>query len=165
MWAYALCHRSTCTMSTLVKVSLLAAGWHHAIPEAMMLSAVKTRFDLSRYYIRHCDKSGRKWIDIRITTDSRHGRAIGCLFWEFCRKLTAFEQHRSISSEEITLKLNTYKIKFFQIWRSSRHSRLPHGREQQSIEQPALPAGRMYSLPTAGLEYIMSIAINSLPLY
>ena len=38
-------------------------------------------------------------------------------------------------------------------------------REQQSIEQPALPAGRMYSLPTAGLEYIMSIAINSLLLY
>ena len=56
-------------------------------------------------------------------------------------------------------------IKFFQLWRSSRHSRLPHGREQQSIEQPALPAGRMYSLPTAVLEYIMSIAINSLPLY
>ena len=56
-------------------------------------------------------------------------------------------------------------IKFFQLWRSSRHSRLPHGREQQIIEQPALPAGRMYSLPTAGLEYIMSIAINSLLLY
>ena len=60
---------------------------------------------------------------------------------------------------------NEAGIKFFQLWRSSRHSRLPHGREQQSIEQPALPAGRMYSLPTAGLEYIMSIAINSLLLY
>ena len=34
-------------------------------------------------------------------------------------------------------------IKFFQLWRSSRHSRLPHGREQQSIEQLELPAGRM----------------------
>ena len=56
-------------------------------------------------------------------------------------------------------------IKFFQLWRGSRHSRLPHEREQQIIEQSALPAGRMYSLPTAGLEYIMSIAINSLLLY
>ena len=33
------------------------------------------------------------------------------------------------------------------------------------IELPALPAGHMYSLPTAGLEYIKSIAINNLLLY
>ena len=58
------------------------------------------------------------------------------------------------------LKLNA--IRLVQLWRSSRHSRLPHGREQQSIEQPALPAGRMYSLLKADLEYIKSIAINSL---
>ena len=37
-----------------------------------------------------------------------------------------------------------YTIRLVQLWRSSRHSRLPHGREQQSIELPPLPAGHMH---------------------
>ena len=45
-------------------------------------------------------------------------------------------------------------IRLVHLWRSSRHSRLPHGREQQSIELPPLPVGRMYSPLKPGLEYI-----------
>ena len=56
-------------------------------------SAVITRSNLSRYYIRHCDNSSRKWI--RYLNHSRHpiprphGRAMGCLLWGFGKKLTA----------------------------------------------------------------------------
>ena len=56
-------------------------------------------------------------------------------------------------------------IRLVQLWWSSRHSRLPHGREHQSIELPALPAGRMYSLLKADFEYILSIAIISILFY
>ena len=76
-------------------------------------------------------------------------------------------EHTTVQNKSTPTDVNLRKltIKFFQLWRSPHHSCLPHGREQQIIEQPALPAGRMYSLPTVGLEYIMSIAINSLLLY
>ena len=51
-------------------------------------------------------------------------------------------------------KISINRIRLVQLWRSSRHSRLPHRREQQSIELPPLPADRMYSQLKAGLEYI-----------
>ena len=35
----------------------------------------------------------------------------------------------------------TRATRLFQMWRSSRHSRIPQGRAQQSIELPTLPAG------------------------
>ena len=61
----------------------------------------------------------------------------------------------SISASILT-KFYCYvsSIRLVQLWRSSRHSRLPHGREQRSIELPSLPAGHVYSPLKAGLEYI-----------
>ena len=63
--------------------------------------------------------------------------------------------------------LSHTEIRLVQLWRSARHSRLPHGREQQSIELPPLPAGRMCSLVKADIvncdyqPFVLLISYNS----
>ena len=50
-------------------------------------SAVITRSNLSLYHIPHCDDSNRTWIRLQNHNPiARHGRAIGCLLWEFLKK-------------------------------------------------------------------------------
>ena len=57
-------------------------------------------FHLSRYYIRHCDNSGRKWNTFsnhnKHPISRPHGRAMGCLLWGFWRKLPALLWHRAL---------------------------------------------------------------------
>ena len=63
--------------------------------------------NLSRYYIRHCDNSGRIWIRSqnhnRHPISHPHGRAMGCLLWGFGRKLTALKQHCVVLYPSIAL--------------------------------------------------------------
>ena len=61
---------------------------------------ITTLFHLSRYYIRHCDNSGRKWNTFwnhnKHPISRPHGRAMGCLLWGFWRKLPASLWHRAV---------------------------------------------------------------------
>ena len=54
-------------------------------------SAIITRSNWSRSYIRHCNNSGRKWIRYQNHKShliSRlHGWAMGCLLWGFVKKI------------------------------------------------------------------------------
>ena len=86
--------RQVITLTNTDSLSIEPSGTNFSeIWTKIQLSAVITRSNLSRYYIRHCDNSGRKWV--RFENHNRHpiprphGRAMGCLLWGFRRKLTA----------------------------------------------------------------------------
>ena len=63
-------------------------------------SAIIIRSNFSRYYIRHCDNSGRKWV--RYQNHNRHpiyrphGQAMGYVLCEFWRKLTVLYRHCTV---------------------------------------------------------------------
>ena len=66
----------------------------------MHSSAVISRSNLPRYYIGHCDSSGRKRIIFknhnRHPILRPHGRTTGCLLWGFRKILTALWRPRAV---------------------------------------------------------------------
>ena len=49
-------------------------------------SAVRTQSNISRYYIRQCDDSGRTWIRIKITMDTPYFDVTGELWSIYCKE-------------------------------------------------------------------------------
>ena len=59
----------------------------HMLRKKIQSSAVITRPNFSRYYIRHCDNSGGMWINFRITTDTPYLALTGELWSVYCEDL------------------------------------------------------------------------------
>ena len=90
-------------------------------------SSVITRSNLSRYYIRHCDNSGRKWTDFKINTDIPYGVSVVRSWEQIDRVITA--PHCMLNRGGNSMVWLSFRVRpltaisFYVVWRARAHPR------------------------------------------